>query len=71
MSKLDLKKDFKNLYTASAKAPALVEAPPLDFLMVDGSGDPNNSPEFQTGAGALFSVAYTLKFMLRAFRGRT
>lgn len=31
--------------------------------MVDGEGDPNNSEQFQKAINALYSVAYTLKFM--------
>lgn len=65
MAKLDLKKDLKELYTASAKAPALVDAPPLSFLMVDGSGDPGTAPEFQAGIESLYGLAYTLKFLLK------
>jgi hypothetical protein len=33
--------------------------------MVDGTGDPNTAPEFQEAVGALYGVAYTLKFMLK------
>ena len=59
--KLDLKKKFKELYTASAK-PVFVTVPPLRILSVDGAGDPNTSQEFSQAVEALFSVAYKLKF---------
>ncbi|MBM4275190.1 MAG: hypothetical protein FJ134_12120 [Deltaproteobacteria bacterium] len=67
--KTDLKKTFKELYTASAKTPALVEVPRFQFLMVDGAGDPNANPFFQEAAAALFSLSYTLKFTLKKERG--
>lgn len=65
MSKIDLKKDLKHLYSASAKEPVLVEVPPANFLMIDGKGDPNQAPEFQMAIEALYGTAYTLKFMLK------
>ena len=33
--------------------------------MVDGAGDPNTSEEFQTATGALYAVAYTVKFLAK------
>ncbi len=65
MKKVDLRKQLKHLYTASAKEPALVEVPKMNFLMVDGAGDPNTSTEFQQAVEALYGVAFTLKFMLK------
>lgn len=63
--KIDLKKQLKALYAPSAKEPAIVEVPTMSFLMADGAGDPNTSPEFQDILGALYGVAYTLKFALK------
>jgi hypothetical protein len=65
MPKIDLKKDLKELYTASPKEVALVNAPRLHFLMLDGAGDPNAAPEFQQATETLFSVSYALKFMVK------
>ena len=42
-----------------------MEVPPLSYLMVDGEGDPNNSPAFQEAVEALYSLSYTLKFSLK------
>ena len=63
--KIDLKKDMKDLYQASAKAPAVVEVPTLRYLMVDGEGDPNTAPAYAEAVEALFSVSYTAKFMVK------
>ena len=69
MEKLDLKKDQKHLYAPSAKAVALVEVPTMNFLMADGAGDPNTSPDFQAAVEALYGLSYTLKFMVKKGQG--
>ncbi len=65
MKKVDCKKELKHLYSASAKDPAVVDVPNLNFLMIDGHGDPNTSKMFGDAVGALFAVSYTLKFMIK------
>ena len=65
MQKIDFKKRLKQLYSAPAKAPVIVEVPPMNFIMIDGAGDPNTSLEFQQAVEALFSTSYTLKFMIK------
>lgn len=66
MEKIDLKKQLKHLYNASAKECTLVEVPRMNHLMIDGQGDPNTAPEYMEAMEALFGVSYTLKFMLKA-----
>jgi len=63
MKKKDLKKELA-FYSAKRK-PALVEAPAMNFLMIDGQGDPNTSVDYQQAIEALYSVSYTLKFMVK------
>jgi hypothetical protein len=65
MTKLDFKKDFKQLYNPSAKEIALVEVPRLNFLMIDGTGNPNTAPAYTQAVEALYSLSYALKFMLK------
>jgi hypothetical protein len=65
VQKIDFKKRLKQLYSAPAKVPVIVEVPPLSFIMIDGAGDPSSSPGFQAAVQALFAVAYNLKFMLK------
>lgn len=65
MLQLDFKKDYKALFNPSAKEVGLVEVPKLPYLMLDGTGDPNTSEEFQQAIEALFGLAYTLKFSLK------
>jgi hypothetical protein len=64
MKTVDLKKTLKPFYTASAAKPAFVDVPPMNALMVDGTGDPNGAA-FQEAVGSLYSVAYTLKFAFK------
>jgi hypothetical protein len=67
--KLDLKKEYKHLFSPSAKAPQLVDVPRLNFLRIDGAIEPGHapgdSPLFQENMQALYGAAYTLKFMLK------
>lgn len=65
MEKLDLKKQLKSLYQASATAVTEVDVPGFNFLMIDGQGDPNSSSIYAAAVEALFTVAYTLKFMVK------
>ncbi len=65
MVKIDYKKEFKHLYKPSAKKIELIDVPEMNFLMIDGKGDPNTSKEFSEAVETLFSVSYTLKFMIK------
>ena len=69
MKKIDVKKQFPLLYRASGREVTEVEVPPLRFLMLDGAGDPNVSPEYALAVEALFSVSYVTKFAVK--RGPT
>jgi len=62
MRQLDLKKQYKHLYQPSARRFSVVDVPPLNFLMIDGTGDPNTSADFQAAIEALYALSYTLKF---------
>jgi hypothetical protein len=65
MDKVDFKKELKHLYNPSKKEIATVDVPKMNFLMVDGMGDPNTAKEYQDAMEALYNVAYTLKFRLK------
>jgi hypothetical protein len=68
-SALDYKKELKHLYRPSAKAYAVVDVPPMNFLMIDGHGDPNTAQEYQEAVEALYAVAYALKFTSKKEKG--
>lgn len=65
MPKIDLKKRFNHLYNPSAKEVVIVDVPRMNFLMIDGVGDPNKAKEFKDAVEALYSVSYALKFMIK------
>lgn len=66
MNKIDLRSRYKHLYQPSKKTFSVVDVPPLQFLMIDGHGDPNNNPQYQEKFSALYTLAYTLKFALKS-----
>ncbi|MEO1012918.1 MAG: GyrI-like domain-containing protein [Bacteroidota bacterium] len=65
MEKIDYKKQLKHLYGPSAKAVGFVEVPEMNFLMVDGQGNPNTAKAYKEAVEALYAVSYTLKFMVK------
>jgi hypothetical protein len=68
MDKIDLKKQYKALYTAK-EGPSVIEVPELNYIMIDGQGDPNTSEEFMEAMGAIYGAAYTLKFSSKKEKG--
>ena len=62
MPKIDLRKELRHLYNPSLKGFAIVEVPPLNFLMLDGRGDPNTAPVYVEALQALYGLSYTVKF---------
>lgn len=65
MEKIDYRKQLKHLYDPSTKTVEIVDVPQMNFLMVDGKGDPNTAKSFTDAIEALFPLAYTLKFMVK------
>jgi hypothetical protein len=66
--KLDLKKRYKDLYSAKIE-PSLVEVPSLPVFAVDGTGDPRNEGLFQARVELLYAASYALKFAVKKARG--
>lgn len=63
VTKTDLKKELARFYKARPGRIDIVDVPPMNYLMVDGEGDPNTAPAYQAALEAMYPVAYTLKFM--------
>jgi len=61
--KLDYKKKYKQFYGGKVGQPVFVKVPKLNYLMIDGHGDPNTSKEYLQAIQTLYPVAYKLKFM--------
>ena len=66
--KVDFKKSLPG-YAAKRNQFSIIELPKMQYLMVDGHGDPNTSVEFKTAVEALYPVAYALKFMSKVELG--
>jgi hypothetical protein len=64
MSKLDLRKELKQFYTAKKK-PSIIDIPPGKFLTITGRGEPGGQ-EYQAALNALYGLSYTLKFKCKA-----
>jgi len=61
-NKIDFKKELNELYAPSSKEISVVKVPKLNFLSIDGKGDPNTSEDYKEAIEALFSVAFKIKF---------
>ena len=70
MAKIDFKRELKHLYRPSAKEFQVVDVPPMNFLMIDGHGDPNKAQEYADAVEALYALAYRLKFMSKKALGK-
>lgn len=67
--KIDFKKTLDG-YRAKRGEFRVVHLPAMQYLMVEGHGDPNTSPAFGEALGALYPVAYKLKFASKRDLGR-
>ena len=65
MKKIDYKKELKYLYGPSAKKIEFIDVPTMNFLMIDGQGNPNTSQEYKNAVEALYAVSYAVKFLIK------
>lgn len=57
----DYKKEYKEFYLPKGK-PEIVQVPPMNYIAVSGSGNPNEpGGSYQQAMQILYAVAYTLK----------
>ena len=64
----DFKKEYKELY-APKKGPSIVEVPPMRFVAVRGSGDPNDAEgAYQRAISVLYAISYTIKMSKKGSR---
>ncbi len=68
MTSIDLKKTYRDHYRAKA-TPSIVDVPERPFLMIDGHGDPNTSPEYADAIQALYPIAYGLRAGIKTATG--
>ena len=67
--KIDFKREL-DAYQARRGRFRIVQVPEMQYLMIDGHGDPNTSPAFGKAVAALYPVAYKLKFASKRDLGR-
>ena len=67
-TKIDYKRDLE-CYKARRGAPQVVTVPDLQYLMIDGHGDPN-ARTFAEATTTLYPVAYKIKFASKKALGR-
>ncbi len=60
MSKLDYKKEYKDLYMPKT-TPMLIQVPAIKFIMVDGTGNPNTSVAYQNAMEIMYGLSYGIK----------
>ena len=65
MPKIDYKKTLKHLYNPSKKEISVVDVPTMNFLMIDGQGNPNTAKSFSQAIETLYAVSYNLKFAIK------
>lgn len=62
----DYKKEYKEFYLPP-RTPGIVDVPPMNFVAVRGSGDPNvEGGEYQQAMGLLYGIAFTIKMSPKA-----
>lgn len=67
--KIDFKKTMES-YRARRGTFWVVDVPVLQYLVIDGQGDPNTSTEYVQAVETLYPVAYKLKFLSKRELGR-
>lgn len=70
MEKVDYKTQLKEFYGAKVGKPVVVQVPKMNFIMIDGKGDPNTSQEYIDAIETLYPVAYTIKFTSKLKYGK-
>lgn len=69
MAKIDFRKSLRQLYAAPVGRFAVVDVPAMQFVKIDGRGDPNREPDYKRSVEWLYSVSYAMKFAAKARSG--
>lgn len=70
MEKIDFKKAYKDIYNPPAGGFVTVEVPEMQFVKVDGAGDPNTTQSYRAAVEWLYSTSYAMKFAAKAALGK-
>lgn len=66
--KIDFKKKLKEFYAPAKKGISLVDVPAMNFIAIDGKGDPEG-PQFAEAIQALYPISYGIKFSYKKATG--
>ncbi len=65
MDKIDYKKQNKELYAPKSE-PSIITVPAMNFILVNGRGNPNTPDgEYQRAVGLLYALTFTIKMGLK------
>jgi hypothetical protein len=64
MENIDFKRELSELYQQNEQV-SMVDVPELNYLMIDGYGDPNGSPVYTAGIETLFPLSYAVRAIIR------
>lgn len=70
MDKVDFKKKLSKLYSAPAGSFAVVDVPVMQFIKINGKGDPNSEPSYKHAVERLYAISYAIKFAAKARLGK-
>jgi hypothetical protein len=65
MTKIDVRRELKQFYNPPITQISIADVPAMNFIMIDGAGDPNKSREYQDAIESLYSISYAIKFMVK------
>lgn len=61
MDSIDFKTTLKHLYQPGYREFSFADVPAMNFLMVDGQGDPNTAPSYKHAVEWLYGVSYAIR----------
>jgi hypothetical protein len=70
VEKIDFKKSMPDLYGPPTDRFVSVDVPAMQFVKVDGRGDPNTAPVYKLAIEWLYAVSYAMKFAAKAAKGK-
>src|SRR4030065_623602 len=65
--KVDYKKLLKPLYSPPRGGFHIVDVPEMNYLMVDGKGNPNTSADYQSSVEVLYTMSYGNKVRFESY----
>ncbi len=70
MIKLDLKREYRELFSPPQHEFVEIAPPTMSFVKVDGAGDPNRAATYRIAIEWLYGVSYAMKFAAKGELGR-